>query len=64
MMRDSQNTKSSEYIIKHEDELSIVSSTPEYSLHMLKDKYNINIYLHDKYPGGPGGRDICQCQIK
>ena len=31
---------------------------------MLKDKYKINIYLQDKYPHDPGGRDICQCQIK
>ena len=27
---------------------------------MLKDKYKIDIYLHDKYPHDPGGRDICQ----
>ena len=27
---------------------------------MLKDKYKINIYLQDKYPHDPGGRDICQ----
>ena len=27
---------------------------------MLKDKYKINIYLQDKYPHDPGGRNICQ----
>ena len=27
---------------------------------MLKDKYKINIYLQDKYPHDPGGRDIHQ----
>ena len=27
---------------------------------MLKDKYNINIYLQDTYPHDPGGRDTCQ----
>ena len=31
---------------------------------MLKYKYKINIYLQDKYPHDPGGRDICHCQIK
>ena len=31
---------------------------------MLKDKYKINIYLQDKYPHDPGGRDICHYQIK
>ena len=31
---------------------------------MLKDKYKINIYLQDKYPPDPGGRDIYHYQIK
>ena len=31
---------------------------------MLQDTYKINIYLQDKYPHDPGGRDICQCHIK
>ena len=64
MMRENHNTQSSEYIIIYEDELYIVSTTPEEILHMLKDKYKINTYLQDKYPHDPGGRDICQCQIK
>ena len=38
-------TKSSVYIIIYEDELFIVSTTPEEILHTLKDKYKINIYL-------------------
>ena len=36
----------------------IASTTPNEILHMLKDKYMINIYLQDKYPHDPGGRDI------
>ena len=28
--------------------------------HMLIDKYKINIYLKDKYPHDPGGRDTNQ----
>ena len=31
---------------------------------MLKDKYKINIYLQDKYPHDPGGRDIYKYQVK
>ena len=44
----------------------IVSTTPEEILHMLKDKYEINIYLQDlyQYPHDPDGRDICHYQIK
>ena len=64
MMRENQNTQSSEYVIIYEDELYIVSTTPEEIFHVLNDKYKINIYLQDKYPHDPGGRDICQCQIK
>ena len=52
------NTKSSEYIIICQDEFYIVSTTPDEILHTLKDKYKINIYLQDKYPHDPGGRDI------
>ena len=29
---------------------------PEQIFHMLKDKYNINIYLQDKYSHDPGGK--------
>ena len=64
MMRENHNTQSSEYIIICQDGLYIVSTTPEEVLHMLKDKYRINIYLQDKYPHDPGGRDICHYQIK
>ena len=59
MMRENHNTQSSEYIIIHKDKLYIVSITPQELLHMLQDKYKINIYLQDKYPLDPGGRDIC-----
>ena len=43
MMRENQNTQSSEYIIICQDGLYIVSTIPEENLHMLKDK------IHDKY---------------
>ena len=64
MMRENHNTQSCEYIIICQDGLYIVSITPEEILHMLQEKYKINIYLQDKYPHDPGGRDICQCQLK
>ena len=64
MMRENHNTQSSEYIIICHDGLYIVSTTPEAILYMLKDKYKINIYLQDKYPHDPGGRDISHYQIK
>ena len=54
------NKQSSEYIIIYQDDFYIVSTPPEQILHMLKDKYKINIYLQDKYPHDPGARDICQ----
>ena len=38
----------------------IVSTTPEELLHMLKDKYKININLQNKYPHDPGGKDKYQ----
>ena len=60
MMRENHNTQSCEYIIICQDGLNIVSTTPEEILHMLKDKYKINIYLQDKYPHDPCGTDICQ----
>ena len=37
-----------------------VSTTPEEILHILKDKYKINIYVQDKYPHDPGGKDNYQ----
>ena len=64
MMRENHNTQSSEYIIICQDGLYIVSATPEEIFHMLKDKYKINMYLQDKYPHDPGGRDIYHYQIK
>ena len=64
MMTENHNTLSSEYIIICQDGLFIVSTTPDEILHMLKDKYKINIYLQDKYPHDPGGRDIYHYQIK
>ena len=64
MMREDHNTQSSEYIIICQDGLYIVSTTSEEILYMLKDKYKIDIYLQDKYPHDPGGRDIYHYQIK
>ena len=49
MMRENHDTQSSEYIIICQCGLYIVSATPDEILHMLKDKYKINIYLQDKY---------------
>ena len=60
MMRENQNRQSSEYIIICQDGLFIVSTTTDEILHMSKDKYKINIYLHDKYSHGPGGKDKYQ----
>ena len=60
MMRENHNSQSSECIIIYDDELYIVSTTPAEIIHMLNDKYQINIYLQDKYPHDPGGRDIRQ----
>ena len=64
MMRENHDTQSSEYIIICQDGLFIVSTTPDEILHMLKDKYKINISLQDKYPHDPGGKDIYHNQIK
>ena len=64
MMWESHDTQSSEYIIICQSGLYIVSATPEEILYMLKEKYKINIYLQDKYPHDPGGRDIYHYQIK
>ena len=64
MMRENHNTQSCEHIIICQDRLYIASTTPEEFLHVLKDKYKINIYLQDKYPHDPGGRDIYKYQAK
>ena len=60
MMRENHNSQFWEHIIIFEDGLYIPSATPEETLHILKDKYKINIYIQDEYPHDPGGRDICQ----
>ena len=60
MMRENHKTQSSEYIVICQDELYIVSTTPEEILNMLQDKYKINIYLQDNIPHDPGGINICQ----
>ena len=60
MMRENHDTQSSEYIIISQDGLFIVSTTPGEILQMLKDKYKINIFLQDKYPHDPGGKDKYQ----
>ena len=60
MMRENHNTESSAYIIIHENEIYIVSITPEEIFHMLEDKYKINVHHQDKYPHDPGGTDTCQ----
>ena len=63
-MRENHAAQSFQYIIICQNGLYIASTTPEEILHMLKDKYKINICLHDKYPHDPGGRDISKYQIK
>ena len=60
MMRENHKTKSSEYIFICQDDLYIASSTPEEILHMLQDKYKINIHLESNFPHDPGGTNICQ----
>ena len=64
MMKGNHNTQSCECIIKCQDGLHSISTTPEEMLHMLKDKYRINLNIQDEYPHDPGGRDIFQCHIK
>ena len=63
-MRENHDTQSSEYIIICQSRLYIVSTTPDEILHMLKEKYKINIYLQNKYTHDPGGRDIYYYRIK
>ena len=63
MMRAKHNTKSCEYIIFHQDELYIASSTLQEILHIVKEKYNIkinsNVYQGSDFPYDPGGTMIC-----
>ena len=63
MMRAKHNTKSCEFIIIHQDELYIASSTLQEILHIVKEKYNIkinsNVYQGSDFPYDPGGTMIC-----
>ena len=63
MMRVNHKTKSCEYIILHQDELYIASSTLQEILHIVKEKYKIKIipnnYLESNFPYDPGGTIIC-----
>ena len=60
MMRENLKTTSCEYIIIYQDDLYIISTTCEEILHILQDKFKINIYLASNFPHDPGGRNICQ----
>ena len=63
MMRVNHKTKSCECIILHQDELYIASSTITEILHILKERYKIQInsndYLESNFPYDPGGTMIC-----
>ena len=63
MMRENHKTKSCEYIAIFEDELYIASTTLEEILHILQDKYKIEInpdvYLGSNFPHDPGSTMIC-----
>ena len=63
MMRAKHNTKSYECKIIHQDELYIASSTLQEIIHILKEKYKIQInpnnYLESDFPYDPGGTMIC-----
>ena len=62
-MRENHKTKSCEYIIIHQDELYIASSTLKEILHIVKEKYKIKInptdYQGSDFPYDPGGTIIC-----
>ena len=62
-MRVIHKTKSCEYIILHQDELYIASSTLQEILHIVKEKYKIKINPHinqgSDFPYDPGGTMIC-----
>ena len=63
MMRINHKTKSCECIIIHQDELYITSSTLQEILHIVKNKYKIEIISNDyqgsDFPYDPGGTMIC-----
>ena len=58
-MRVNHKTKYCEYIILHQDELYIASSTLQEILHIVKEKYKIKIISNDyqgsNFPYDPGG---------
>ena len=62
-MRENHKTKSCEYIIIHQDELYIATSTLKEILHIVKEKYKIKInpnnYQGSDFPYDPGGTIIC-----
>ena len=63
MMRVNHKTKSCEWIIIHQDELYIASSTLQQIIHIVKHKYKIKInpndYQGSNIPYDPGGTMIC-----
>ena len=63
MMKVNHKTKSCECIIIHQDEVYIASSALQEILHIVKEKYKINInpnnYLESNFPYDPGGTMIC-----
>ena len=63
MMRVNHKTKSCECIIILQDELYIASSTLQEILHIVKEKYEIqinpHIYQGSNFPYDPGGTMIC-----
>ena len=63
MMRVNYETKSSECIIIHQDELYIASNTHQEIIHNVKNKYKIKInpddYQASNFPYDPGGTLIC-----
>ena len=62
-MRVNHKTKSCEYIIIHQDELYVATSTLQEILHIVKEKYKIKIIPHifqgSDFPYDPGGTTIC-----
>ena len=63
MMRAKHKMKSCECIIIHQDELYIATRTLQEILHIVKEKYKININpnnsLESNFPYDPGGTMIC-----
>ena len=63
LMRVNHKTKSCECIIIHQDKLYIGSITLQEILHIVKEKYKVNInpnvYLESNLPYDSGGTMIC-----